>query len=92
MLALHKECLTLRYLLGRPDFLEGLLGFGLGVGRALEGLCKLRRLRLVVMLQTVELLAKLLELLLYLSHPSILLLTLDALRIRPGFGCRQRFL
>ena len=47
MLALHKECLTLHYLLGRLDFLEGLLGFGLGIGRALEGLCKLRRLRLL---------------------------------------------
>ena len=49
----------------RLDFLEGLLGFDLGVGRALEGLCKLRRLRLVVMLQGAELLAELLELLLY---------------------------
>ena len=77
MLALHKECLTLRYLLGRLDFLEGLLGFTLGIGRALEG---------------AELLAELLELLLYLSHLSILLLSLGALRSRLGFGCGQRFL
>ena len=86
MLALHNECLTRRYLLGRLDFLEGLLGFGLGVGRTLEGLYKLRRLRLVVMLHRAELFAELLELLLYLSHPSILLLSLGALRIRIGFG------
>ena len=92
MLALHKECLTLRYLLGRLDFLEGLLGFGLGVGHALEGLHKLRRLRLEVMLQGVELLAELLEILLYLSHPSILLLALGALCSRLVFGCGQRFL
>ena len=92
MLALHKECLSLRYLLGRLDFLEGLLGFGLSVGRALEGLRKLRRLRLVVTIQGVELLAELLELLLYLSHASILLLALGALRICLGFGCGQRFL
>ena len=92
MLALHKECLTLRYLLGRLDFLEGLLGFGLGVGHALEGRRKLRRLCLVVMLQGIELLAELLELLLYLSHPSILLLSLGALRIRLGFSRGQRFL
>ena len=86
MLPLHKECFTLRYLLGRLDFLEALLGFDLGVGRALEGLCKLRRLRLVVMLQGAKLLAELLELLLYLSHPSILLLSLGVLCMRLGFG------
>ena len=71
MLALHKECLTRRYLLGRLDFLEGLLGFCLVLFRALEGLCKLRILRLEVMLQGLEFLAELLELLLYLAHPSI---------------------
>ena len=92
MLALHKECLTLRYLFCRLDFLEGLLGFGLGIFRALKGFGKLRRLLLEVMLQGLELLAELLELLLYLSHPSILLLALGALRIRLGFGRGQRFL
>ena len=86
MLALHKECLTLRYLLGRLDFLEGLLGFSLGICRALEGLRKFRPLRLEVMLQGLELLAELLELLLYLSHPSILLLALGMLCSRLGFG------
>ena len=92
MLALHKEFLTLRYVLGRLDFLEGLLGFGLGVGRTLEGLRKLRRLRLEVMLQGVEILAELLELLLYLSHPSILLLSLGVLCILLGFGRGHCFL
>ena len=79
MLALHNECLTRRYLLGRLDFLLGLLGFGLGVFRALEGLHKLRLLRLEVMLQGLKLLAELLELLPYLAHPSILLFTLNML-------------
>ena len=87
MLALHKEFLTLRYLLGCLDFLEGLLGFGLGICRSLKGFGKLGRLRLEVMLQGLELPAELLELLLYLSHPIILLLALGALRIRLGF-CR----
>ena len=92
MLALHNECLTRRYLLGRLDFLEGLLGFGLGIFCALEGFGKLGRLRLEVMLQGLELLAELLELLLYLPHPSILFLMLGALRGCLGFSCGQRFL
>ena len=41
MLALHNECLTRRYLLNRLNFLEGLLGFGLGMLCAFEGLRKL---------------------------------------------------
>ena len=86
MLALHNECLTHRYLVGRLDFLLGLLGFGLGVFRALEDLCKLRLLCLEVTLQGLELLAKLLELLLYLAQPSILLFTLSALHGRLVFG------
>ena len=92
MLALHNECLTRRYLLGRLDFLEGLLGFGLGVFRALKVFDKLGPLRLEVMLQGLELLAELLELLLYLPHPSILLFTLGALCGRLGFSLGQRFL
>ena len=92
MLALHNECLTQRYLLGRLDFLLGLLGFCLGVFHDLEGLCKLRLLRLEVMLQGLEFLAELLELLLYLAHPSILLFTLGALYGRVGFGLGQHFL
>ena len=78
MLALHKECLTRRYLLGRLDFLLGLLGFGLGVFHAQKGLRKLILFRLEVTLQGLELLAELLELLLYLAHSSILLLALLA--------------
>ena len=92
MLALHNECLTRRYLLGRLDFLEGLLGFSLGIFCALEGFGKLERLCLEVMLQGLEILAELLELLLYLSHPIILLFTLGALSGRLGFGRGQRFL
>ena len=92
MLDLHNECLTRRYLLGRLDFLDGLLGFVLGVCRALEGPRKLSLLRLEVMLQGLELLAELLELLLYLPHLSILLFTLGALCGRLGFGFGQRFL
>ena len=79
MLALHNECLTRCNLLGLLNILEGLLGFGLGVLRALEGLRKLRLLRLEVMLQGLELLAELLDLLLYLSYPSILFFTLGVL-------------
>ena len=44
------------------------------------------------MLQGAELLAELLELLLYLSHPSILLLSLGVLCILLGFGRGHRFL
>ena len=89
MLALHNECLTHRYLLGRLDFLLGLLGFGPGIFHALKGLRKLRLFRLKVTLQGLELLAELLELLLYLPHPSILLFTLGTLRGRLGFGLGQ---
>ena len=92
MLALHKECLTHRYLLGRLDFLLGLFGFGLGVFHTRKGLRKLRLLRLVVTLQGLELLAELLELLLYLAHPSILLFALNALHGRLVVGLGQRFL
>ena len=69
MLALHNECLTCRYLLGRLDFLLGLLGFSPGVFHALKGIRKLRLFRLEVTLQGLELLAELLELLLYVAHP-----------------------
>ena len=86
MLALHNKCLIHRYLLGHLDFLEVLLGFGLGVFHALKGLCKLRLSRLEVTLQGLKLLANLLELLLYLAHPSILLFTLNTLCGRLVFG------
>ena len=92
MLSLHNECLTRRYLLHRHNFLEGFLGFGLGIFRALKGFGKLGCLRLEVMLQGLELLAELLEIFLYLPHPSILFLTLGALCGRLGFDFGQRFL
>ena len=53
-----------------PGFLLGLFGFGLGVFHAQKGLRKFRLLRLEVTLQGLELLAELLELLLYLAHPA----------------------
>ena len=86
MLALHNECLTHRYLLGRLDFLLCLFGFGLGVFHTRKGLRKLSLFHLKIMLQGLELLAELLELLLYLAHPSILLFTLNALRGLLVFG------
>ena len=86
MLALHNKCLTRRNLLGHLDLLEGLLGFVSSVLHALEGLSKLILLHLEVMLQGLKLLAEILELLLYLSHPSNLLLALGALHSRLGFG------
>ena len=92
MLALHKECLTRRYLLGHLDFLLGLFGLGLGVFHTRKGLRMLRLLRLEVTLQGLELLAELLELLLYLAHSSILLFALLALQGRLVFCLGQRFL
>ena len=82
MLALHKECLTRRYLLGRLDFLLGLFGFDLGVFYSCKGLRKLGLFCFKLMLRGLELLAELLELLLYLAHSSILLLALLALQSR----------
>ena len=46
MLALHIECLAHRYLPQRLNFLEGLLGFSLGMLCALEGRGKLGLSRL----------------------------------------------
>ena len=88
MLALHNECLTRRYLLNRLNFLEGLLGFGLGMFCVFEGLRKLGPLRLRVMLQGLILLDKLLELLLNLADSGLLLLALGALLGRFVFGLR----
>ena len=92
MLALHNECLTRRYLLDRLNFLEGLLGFGLGILCVLEGLRKLRPLRLRVTLQGLVFLDKLLELLLNLADSGLLLLALGALLGRFAFGLGQRLL
>ena len=86
MLALHNECLTRCYLLNRLNFLEGLLGFGLGILCVLEGLCKLGPLRLRVTLQGLVFLDKILQLLLNLADSGLLLLALDALLGRFVFG------
>ena len=79
MLALHNECLTCRYLLDHLNFMEGLLGFGLGILCVPEGLCKLGPLRLRVTLQGLILFDKFLELLLNLADSGFLLLVLGAL-------------
>ena len=92
MLALHNECLTRCYLLGRLNLLEGLLGFGLGVYCTLTGHHKLRLLRLGVTLQGLEFLDEILELLLDLINPSLLFFTLGALPGRFAFGLGQRLL
>ena len=92
MLALHKEFLTRRYLLGRLNLLEDLLGFGSGVFRALEGLSKLGLSRLRVTLQGLIFFDEILELLLNLVDTSLLLLALDALLGCFFFGLGQRLL
>ena len=92
MLALHNKCPTCRNILGRLDLLKGLLGFGSGVLRALEGLGKLGLLSLRVTLQGLVLLDEILELLLDLADPGLLLLTLGALLGRSVFGLGQRLL
>ena len=89
MLALHNESLTRNYLLGRLNFLEGLLGFDLGVLRALAGLRKLRLLRLGVTLQGIEFFDEILELLLDLINPSLLFFALGVLLGRFVFGLGQ---
>ena len=92
MLALHNECLTRRYLLNRLNFLEGLLGFGLGMLCAFEGLRKLGPLRLRVTLQGLVFLDEILELLLNLANSGLMLLALGALLGRFVFGLGQRLL
>ena len=89
MLALHNEFLTRHNLLVCLNLLEGLLGFGFGVSRALEGLSKLGLLRLRVMLQGLVFLDEILELLLDLVDPGLLLLALGALLGRFVFGLGQ---
>ena len=86
MLALHNKCLTRSYLLNRLNFLEGLLGFSLGVLCAFEGLRKLGLSRLRVKLQGLVFFGESLELLLYLAYPGLLLFSLDALLGRFVFG------
>mgnify|MGYP005830871971 CR=1 FL=1 len=72
--------------INRLNFLEGLLGFGLGMLCIFEGLRKLGPLRLTVKLQGLVLLDESLELLLHLAYSGLLLLSLDALLGRFVFG------
>ena len=88
MLALHNECLTRRYLLNRLNFLEGLLGFGLGMSCAFKGLRKLGPLRLRVTLQGLIFLDEIPELLLNLADSGLMLIALDALLGRFAFWPR----
>ena len=92
MLALHNEILTRSYLLGRLNFLEGLLGFYLGVLHALTGLRKLRLLRLGVTLQGLEFFDEVLKLLLDLINPSLLFFAIGALLGLFVFGLGQHLL
>ena len=64
---MHNESLTRRDLLGRLDFLEGALGFGSGILRALVGLGKFGLLNLRITLQGLVLFDGVLELLLDLA-------------------------
>ena len=90
ILALHIDSLTHRNLLGRLDFMEGALGFGSGILRALAGLRKIGPLHPRVTLQGLVLLDKLLELLLNLANLGLLLLALGVLLGRFFVGLGQR--
>ena len=78
ILALHGERLTCRNLLGRLNLLEGALGFGSGLMRALVGLRKFGLLRPKIALQGLELLDGILELLPGLANQGLVLLTRGA--------------
>ena len=92
MISLHKDCLTRRYLPDRLNFLEGPLGFGLGILCVLEGLRTLGPLRLRVTLQGLVFLDEILELLLNLANSGLLLLALDGLLGCFVFGLEHRLL
>ena len=81
-----------RYLFYRLNLLEGLLGFGLSGFGTLKSRCKLRLSSLQVTLQALMFFHEILELLLYLRHPCLLLLSLGALRGRSLLGLGQRLL
>ena len=87
MLALHEECLTF---LQRLDFLEGLVGFGLRGFGTLKSRSKLGLSSLRVTLQPLMFFHESLELLLYLRHPHLLLLSLGALCGRIAFDRGHR--
>ena len=86
ILALHSDSLTRRNLLGRLDFLEGALGFGSGILRALAGLSKFGFLCLRITLQRLVLLDGVLELLLNLADPGLVLLACGTFLGRFFFG------
>ena len=90
MFALHKEFLTCRYLFGLLDLLLCPIGFGLGVFYICKGLRKLNLFCFQLMLRRLELLAELLELLLYLAHSGLLLFALLEFQGRFVFGLGQR--
>ena len=90
MLTLHEKCLTRCYFLHRLNLLEGLVGFGLSSFGTLKSRCKLRLSSLRVTLQALMFFHEILELLLYLRHPRLLLLSLDALCGRIAFGHGHR--
>src|SRR5512140_1642828 len=92
MLTLHEKCLTHCYFLHRLNLLEGLVGFGLSAFGTLKSRCKLRLSSLRVTLQALMFFHEILELLLYLRHPCLLLLSLGALRGRITFGRGHRLL
>ena len=92
MFALHKECLTRRYLLHLIQLLEGLLGLGLGRFGIFNSHRELGRLRLRVKLQTLMFFHEGLELLPHLANLGLILLPLGALRGRPLLVLDQRLL
>ena len=71
---MHDERLTRRNLLGHLNFLEGALGFGSCILRALVGLRQFGLLRLTIALQGLKSLYRALELLLRLANPGLVLL------------------
>ena len=92
MLALHKECLTRRYLLYRLDLLKGLLGFGLSGFGTLKSQGKLGLSSLRVTLQTLVFFHESLELMPHLRHPRLPLLSLGVLHGRIAFGLGHHLL
>ena len=78
ILALHGERLTRRNLLGRLNFLEGVLGFGSCILCTLPGLRQFGLLRLTIALQGLKSLNRALELLLRLANPGPVLLARGA--------------
>src|SRR3954468_15817537 len=92
MSALHKECLTRRYLFHHLQLLEGLLGFGLGRLGSFKGRRELGRSRLRVKLQTLMFFHESLKLLLHLADLGLKFLSLGALHGHSLFGLGHRLL